>query len=113
MRGNRAWIWCVRGKQNRRKKVAVALTPAGRVALVGSNTRGSDLRRVRVGDPVQRLRGKARKIGKGLYVRGAGRKARFVYGVRGGQIRFVAVATRAASKNRAALRRHLALAKLG
>jgi hypothetical protein len=66
-----------------------------------------------VGDPVQRLRGKARKMDKGLYVRGAGRKARFVYGVRAGRIRFVAVATRAASKNSTVLRRYLALAKLG
>jgi hypothetical protein len=33
--------------------------------------------------------------------------------VRGGSVRFMAVATRAASKNRAVLKRHLALAKLG
>ena len=35
------------------------------------------------------------------------------HGVRGGRIRFVAVATRAASNNRAVLRRYLAVAKLG
>ena len=113
VRGNRAWTWCVRGKKNRRKKVAAALTPAGRVALVGSNTRGSDLRRVRVGDPVSRLRGHTRRMGTGLQVRSGGPRSRFVYGVRGGHIRFVAVATRAASKNRTVLRRYLALAKLG
>ena len=85
VRGDRSWSWCVRGKQNRRKRVAAALTPKGTVALVGSNANGSDLRRLRVGDPAGRLRGKARKLGKDLYVRGAGRRARFVYGVRGGQ----------------------------
>jgi hypothetical protein len=42
-----------------------------------------------------------------------GGSARYVYGVRGGRIRFVAVATRAASKNLSVLRRYLALAKLG
>ena len=68
VRGNRAWTWCVRGKKNRGKRVGAALTSAGRVALVGSNTRGSDLRRVRVGDPVSRLRGHTRMMGKRLLV---------------------------------------------
>jgi hypothetical protein len=113
VRGNRTWIWCVRGKKNGRKKVAAALTPAGRVALVGSNTRGSDLRRVRVGDPVSRLQGHTRRMGTGLLVGRGGPRSRFVYGVRSGRVRFVAVATRAASKNRATLRRYLALARLG
>jgi hypothetical protein len=113
VRGNRTWTWCVRGKKNRGKRVGVALTSAGRVALVGSNTRGSDLRRVRVGDSVSRLRGHTRRMGTGLFVRRGGPRSRFVYGVRGGRVRFVAVATRAASKNRTVLRRYLALAKLG
>ena len=41
-----------------------------------------------------------------------GPKARFVYGVRAGRVRFAAVATRAASKDRTALRRYVELAKL-
>jgi hypothetical protein len=113
VRGNQTWIWCVRGNKNGRKKVAAALTPAGRVALVGSNTRGSDLRRVRVGDPVSRLQGRTRTMGTGLLVGRGGPRSRFVYGVRGGRVRFVAVATRAASKDRATLRSYLALARLG
>jgi hypothetical protein len=44
-------------------------------------------------------------------VRSAG-KARFVYVVRDGRVRAVAVATRAASKNRTVLRRYLRLARL-
>ena len=39
VRGNSAWSWCVRGKQNRGKRVAAALTSGGKVALVGRNTR--------------------------------------------------------------------------
>ena len=112
VRGHRAWTWCVRGKRNRRKKVAAALTRRGKVTLVGSNAKGADARRIRVGDRAARVRDSARRVGKGLFVRAAGPRARFVYGVRGGRVRFVAVATRAASKNRAALRRNLKLARL-
>ena len=39
VRGNSAWSWCVRGKQNRGRRVAAALTSGGKVALVGRNTR--------------------------------------------------------------------------
>jgi hypothetical protein len=73
---------------------------------VGSNARGADARRIRVGDAAERLRG-LRELGSGLFVRRAGRRARFVYGVRGGHVRFVAVATRSASRSEAALRSHL------
>jgi hypothetical protein len=98
VRGNRAWTWCVRGKKNRGKRVAAALTPGGNVALVGSNA------------TTARLPDGAPKLGKGLFVRRAGPKARFVYGVGNGRVGFMAVATRAASKNRAVLRQHLKLA---
>jgi hypothetical protein len=112
VRGDWAWSWCVRGRHNRGKKAVAALTPDGTVALVGSNARGHAGRRVHVGDSVKRLRGKARRLGKGLFVRRAGRRARFVYGVRRGRVRFVAVTTRAATKNRPALRHYLRLARL-
>jgi hypothetical protein len=112
VRGDRVWSWSVRGQRNRGKTVAAALTPAGDVALVGTDVSESDARRVRVGDAATRLRGRARAIGKGLFVRRAGRRARFVYGVRDGRVRFVGVATRAASQTRAPLRRYLGLAGL-
>jgi hypothetical protein len=110
VRGNRAWTWCVRGKKNARKKAAAALTRTGKVALVGSNAKGAEARRIRVGDPSARLAG-ARQIGTSLYVRRAGPNARFVYGVWNGRVRFVAVATSAASKAEATLRRNLKLAR--
>jgi hypothetical protein len=111
-RGDSAWSWCVRGKKNRGRRVAAALTPEGEAVLVASTARGAEARRVRVGDSVKRLRGRSRKLGKGLFVRGAGPRARFVYRVRRGRVRFVGVATRAASKNRAVLRGHLKSARL-
>jgi hypothetical protein len=111
-RGNRAWHWCVRGKRNRGKRVAAALTREGEAALVGSNAKGSEARRIRVGDLATRLEGAAREIAAGLFVRRAGPAARFVYVVREGRVRSVAVGTRAATRNGAALRRLLTRAKL-
>ena len=111
-RGNYGWRWCVRGKKNRHRKLAAALTRRGKVALVATNAVNADARRIRVGDDASRLSGQARSLGGGLFVRGAGPGKRFVYGVRGGRVRFVGLATRAASKNRAALRRYVRLAKL-
>jgi hypothetical protein len=112
LRGNRAWSWCVRGKPNRRKRAAAALTSRGSVALVGTNAKGAEARRIHVGDSAARVRATARKLATGLFVRRAGPKARYVYSVRSGHVRAVAVATRAASKNAATLRGHLRRAKL-
>jgi hypothetical protein len=111
-RGSYGWRWCVRGKKNRHRKLAAALTKRGRVAFVGTNAVNADARRIRVGDGASRLTGQARSLGGGLFVRSAGPGKRFVYGVRKGRVRFVGLATRAASKNRATLRRYVRLAKL-
>jgi hypothetical protein len=112
-RGNWSWRWCLRGKINRHRKLTAALTRRGRVALMATNAVNADAKRIRVGDDQSRLRGHARSLGKGLFVRNAGRRARFVYGVRKGHVRFVALATRAAAKNRATLRHYVRLAKFG
>ena len=102
VRGNSTWSWCVRGKRNRVKRVAAALTSAGKVALVGRNA-----------NVPKKVPAGAHRIGTGLFVRSAGPRARYVYGVRNGRVRFRAVATRAASKNPPVLRPYLRLAKLG
>ena len=112
VRGNYGWSWCVRGKKNRHRKLAASLTRGGRVALVRTNAVNADAKRIRVGDLASRLSGHARSLGGGLFVRSAGPGRRFVYGVRKGRVRFVGLATRAASKNRATLRRYVRLAKL-
>ena len=111
-RGNYGWRWCVRGKKNRHRKLALALTKRGKVAFVGTNAVNADAKRIRVGDEGSTLSGRARSLGGGLFVRGAGPGQRFVYGVRKGRVSFVGLATRAASKDRATLRRHVRLAKL-
>jgi hypothetical protein len=63
--------------------------------------------------PESELRGRARKLGGGLWIRDAGKRSRFVYGVRGGRISFVAVATRGAASSGATLRNYLRLARAG
>ncbi|HEX6653978.1 MAG TPA: hypothetical protein VF072_14625, partial [Thermoleophilaceae bacterium] len=78
----------------------------------GTNAVNADAKRIRVGDPASRLSGHARSLGGGLFVRSAGPGKRFVYGARKGRVRFVGLATRVASKNRATLRRYVRLAKL-
>src|SRR3954453_11793109 len=111
-RGNRAWTWCVTRKRNRHRKVVAALDRKGKVQLIGSNAIGHRVLRIRPGVKAKRLRGKARRIGRGLYVRRAGKRARFFYVVRRGRVRVVGLATRAASKSRKRLRPYLKLAKL-
>src|SRR4051794_13351128 len=111
-RGDRAWTWCVTRKRNRRRKVVNVLDRKGRVQLIASTAIGHRVLRIRPGVRAKRLRGKARKIGKGLYVRRAGKRARFVYGVRHGRVSFVGLATRTASKSRKRLRAYLKLGKL-
>ena len=88
-----------------RGRMTVALTPAGRVALVGSTSPGHKARGIRTG-----MRAKRAKVGTKAFGRGVRVRGRFVYGVRGGRVRYVAVASRAAVRNRKALRRYLRLA---
>jgi hypothetical protein len=82
------------------------------VQLIGSTSIGHRALRIRAGVKAKRLRGKARKFGKGTYVRKAGKRARFVYGVRKGRVSFVAVATRSATTSGKQLRGYLKLAGL-
>ena len=110
-RGPRAWTWCVRGRGNRAKTVTSVLTPSGRVGLVGSNARGHRAREVGPGARVSKLRAKkARAFGRGVRVRNAGGGVKAVWVVRRGRVRYVATASREASRTRGALRSYLRLA---
>ena len=66
--------------------MAAALTPSGRVALVGSTAPGHKARGIRTGMKAKRVKGKA------LRARRA-QRGRFVYVVRGGRVQAVAVTT--------------------
>jgi hypothetical protein len=98
-RGARVWRYCVD-----RGRMAASLTPAGRVALVGSTAPGHKARGVATGAKAKRARKGTKAFGRGLRKRG-----RTVYVVRGGRVRGVAVTT---AKSRKAVRRHLRRAGL-
>jgi hypothetical protein len=104
---NRAWSWCVSGKRNRRAADVAELSKSGKVELVGSTARGRAGRRVDVGQTTA-VSG-ARSIGAGVMLdRG---RTNWVFAVRGGKVRAVAVASRNLAKHpkqlRAAVRRLL------
>ena len=65
--------------------------------------------RISRGASARKLRGRARSIGRGLYVRKAKGGKRFVYKVRNGRVRYVAVAGKTAAKSRKTLRAYLRL----
>jgi hypothetical protein len=99
---SRAWSWCVVGVRNGRAADVAALSDAGTVELVGSTARG----RSAAGRSVTRG---ARGLRPGITVQHT-RRAAWVYVVRGGRIRAVAVASRSLARRPRALR--LAVARL-
>jgi len=109
-RGPRAWHWCVRGRGNGGAKVVSVLTLQGRVGLAASTARGHHARGIGPGARSSRLRGRSRSFGSGLRVRSTRGGRVLVYGVRGGRVRYVAVATRSVASSRKRLRSYLRLA---
>ena len=97
---NRAWSWCVTGKKNVNRADVAVLSQAGKVQLVGSTAGGRSAGGVRVGAKMTR--------GREVRVRKT-RRAVWVYDVRGGRVKAVAVTTRAFARHpkqlRAAMRR--------
>jgi hypothetical protein len=104
------WAWCVAGRGNDQARVAVAFTPAGNAALIASTAPRHRALGVGSGTRAAVLRGRARSFGRGVLVRNAGRGVRFVYGVRRGRVRFVALATQQAAATPGVLRGYLRLA---
>ena len=105
-RPGRVFRYCVNRRGPRpRGRLAAVMTRTGRVALILTTAPGH--RVGHVGRGTRAPRG-GRRIG-GLVVRRAGGGARYVYGVRGGRVTFVALGTRAATSGRA-LRANLRLA---
>jgi hypothetical protein len=100
----RAWSWCVTGRGNRGAADVAVLSRAGKVELVGSTAGGRSAGGVFVGARAVRLRG-TQGAGNGGEVRfRRTRRGAWVYAVRGGRVRAVAVASRALARDPAALR---------
>ena len=104
----RSWRWCVRGS---RGAVTAVFTPRGRVALVITTARRHGNRQLRPGSGMGLLSSaypSRRALGGGLFRAGPGSPR--LIGVRGGRVRFIAVASQGVIARRAALRRYLRLA---
>jgi hypothetical protein len=96
----RAWTWCVAGRRNRHAADVAELSKAGKVELVGSTATGRAGRRVDVGQTA-RVTG-AKPIGRGILLdRG---RTNWVFAVRKGRVRAVAVASPSLAKNPKQLR---------
>jgi len=104
-RSGRFYRYCAAGGS------VAALFKGGRVALVASNVHGDTARGIGPGSRAGGLR--VRRVTASIFV---GRKlrggARYVYVVRGGRVRFVALASAAELHNRGRLRADLRAAKL-
>src|SRR3954447_2756508 len=100
----RAWAWCVAGKRNAKAADVAERRRAGRVEMVGSTATGRAGRHVDVGQSAP-VRG-AKQIGRGVLLdRG---RTNWVFAVRSGRVRAVAVATRALARRPKQLRSAMA-----
>ena len=92
--------------------VVAVFDKRGRVGLVGSTLRKHRAAQIRVGMPKRALRGRIKSLGRGLFVRDAGGGRAFAYGVRAGEVTYVAIASRAVARSDGTLRRNLRRAGL-
>jgi dienelactone hydrolase len=108
-RAARSWRWCVDGGGS----VRAAFSPRGRAALAATSSPAHGRRGVRPGARARRVPRaypRTRRVGRGLL--GAGTGSRIVIGVRGGRVRFVAVADRRLVGKARVLARYLRYAGL-
>ena len=112
VRDGRVWTWCLNKRALARVNITAVLTRRGRSALVATRARGQRAAKIAVGDRTGRVARHAERVARGLWTAPAGGGVRFVYGVRGGRVKFAAVATRAAAKSPRKLRRYVGLGKL-
>jgi hypothetical protein len=109
-RPGNSYRYCVTGKST---TVASVFSGAGHVALIGSTASGDRAGGIATGASTRRLHGHASKLASGLWV---GRKlrggARYLYGVSGKRVSFVAVATAPELRTSSRLRSDLRAAGL-
>ncbi len=110
-RKGRSWRWCVEDRGNDKALVRTAFTPAGVVGLIASPVKRHRIDGIGAGARASSIKG-ARRFGSGTLVRSAGKGRRFVYGVKAGKVRWVAVATAEASRTPATLRSYVRIAGL-
>jgi hypothetical protein len=112
-RPGRTYRYCVAGHASPATAVISVFNARGRVALVASTARGDLANGVGVGSSLDRLKHRGQRLMAEVWV---GRKlragARYLYGIRGGRIRFAAIATARELRSTARLRSDLRAAGL-
>ena len=117
LRRNRAWTYCVNDSGN--MGAAAVLTPEGSVALIASDAPKHRAAGIRPGTRLATLRGKAKRVGGGIWVarktkkatksrKGKKGKTRIAYLVRHNRVRTVAIAGPQA-RGRKSLRQYMNL----
>jgi hypothetical protein len=105
-----AYQYCING--NRKAKLSAVFNSGGRVTMWATNARGYSAGGIEVGQRSRVLRASATRLAPGLWIsprlRGGNR---FVYGVRGNRVTYVALAGRSIAHRRAGL--HSALTSAG
>ncbi len=112
-RPGRSFRYCVNGPSGRGARVASVFNATGKVALIATTAKGDAANGIGAGATTARVKRGATRLASGLW---QGRKlaggARYVYGVRGGRVRYVAVARGAELRNVSRLRSDLRAAGL-
>jgi len=114
VRGANVWRFDVQEREGRRGTITALLGADGGPVIVGSTYPEHEAAGVGTGRRTRALRG-TRAAGKSLRIRTVGRGSgavRYVYGTKGGRVRFVAVASGAAGRGTQALRASLRRAGL-
>ena len=92
-RPGHSFRYCASGASGRGARTASVFNAAGRVALIGTTAKGDRAGGIGAGASTARLKRGATRLASGLW---EGRRlaggARYVYGVRGGRVSYVAVA---------------------
>ena len=113
-RPGRTWSYCVRKRARRPAgRMTTVLTPVGRVAAVASTASGHRAAGIAPGARLSRLSGRRfSRLSRTLRVRRGPNGTRYVYSVRRGRVRSVALVARASARSRNELRAYARLAGL-
>jgi hypothetical protein len=104
-RPGRSYRYCVAGAKG---TVSSVFDGGGFVALIASTAPGHLAGGIGVGAPARQVHSRARRLIPGVWVGGKLRGgARYLYGIRGGRVRYVALATATELRSKARLRADL------
>ena len=107
----RVWKYCVREPRTReRARNFTVFSRGGRLVMIATTARSHRAALVGVRSRAEQLQG-ARRVAKGVVTWNAGRGNRYVFGVRKGRVKYVALASRRIASRRGILR-NLRLARL-